>query len=114
MKKVVASVFLAFPMLASAGGWQPTTTVTDTVYEGEDDASRFYVMFASPTNPDGCAYLGYSRVVGTTPKGKGMISMLLLAVATGQQVQAKLEGCDDWGRPLVTALRVSQDPLARS
>ncbi|GFE86490.1 hypothetical protein [Steroidobacter agaridevorans] len=108
MRKFVASILLTFPMLASAAGWQPMTTVTDALYEGEDDASRFYVMFGSPTNPDGCAYVGYSRVNGTTPKGKGMISMIMLAIATGQQVQAKLEGCDDWGRPLVTALRVSQ------
>lgn len=109
MKPTLAALIcLVFPLVASAGGWQPVTTATDVVYEGEDDASHFYVMFAAPTNPDGCTSSGYSRVIGTTQKGKGMISMLLMAVATGQQVQAKLEGCDDWGRPLVTALRVSQ------
>lgn len=106
--RLAVLTFLLFPMFASAGGWQPLTTVTDTVYEGEDDASRFYVMFAATTNPDGCTSSGYARVIGTTPKGKGMISMLLLAVATGQQVQAKLDGCDDWGRPLVTAMIVLQ------
>lgn len=108
--KIATLMFLMLPVVASAGGWQELSTASNLVYEGEDDASRAYVMFATNFDPDSCTNgaVTYKRIYGNTQKGKGIVSMLLLAIATGKTVQAKIEGCDDWGRAVITGLRLAE------
>lgn len=102
------TLMLALPVNALAGGWQPGTAVTRVVHEGEDDGSRIYVMFASNPNPDACpnGNAGYVRVNGSTQKGKYIAATLLMAISAGRSVSPLVNGCDDWGRPMITGVFV--------
>ncbi|NAW88729.1 hypothetical protein [Photobacterium halotolerans] len=49
---------------------------------------------------------GYIRIYGDTQKGQYFISTLLAAITTNKKVFPALAGCDDWGRPVLTGLRI--------
>ena len=92
----------------SFAAWQPLTTVEQVLFEGGDDGARVYVVFKDNFNPAACdkGTVSYKRINGNTQKGKYIISALLTAMSTGDQVAPNISGCDDWGRAVVTGLRM--------
>ena len=108
MKLILLVVTFLFSTLASAGSWQTDTSVSTLLIEGSEDGSRVYVIFGDNFNPDACSDgdLGYKRVYGNTEKGKYIVSNLMAAQVTDRKVSPHINGCDDWGRAVVTGLIV--------
>ena len=90
------------------GGWQQPTQVSQYTIEGSPAGERVYVKFETDFNPDGCSGKDaqWKRIFGDTEKGKYLITAILSAKATGQTVVPLMYGCDDWGRPVLSGLRV--------
>lgn len=113
MTKLKVSCFIIamlFPFCAYSGGWQGATKITNYVIEGGPQGERFYVMFATDFNPDGCTDPNkhWKRVTGDTTKGKYIISAVMSAKAAGQNVVPLLLGCDDWNRPKLEGLWIQE------
>ena len=104
----IFSVLLLMVSVNSFAAWQPYTTVEQVLFEGGDDGARVYVVFKDNFNPGACdkGTVSYKRINGNTQKGKYMISALLTAMTTGDQVSPNIAGCDDWGRAVVSGLRM--------
>ncbi|NOS74389.1 MAG: hypothetical protein HOP36_07600 [Methyloglobulus sp.] len=87
---------------AQAGGWQALTKPVNLIVEGEQDGSRNYLVVNSANNPDGCTgSVPYLRIYGNTPKGRYLMATALSAIASGMSIGPLLQGCDDWGRPIL-------------
>lgn len=95
-----------------AGGWQwQSTKITQYVIEGSPDGDRIYVRFEpslDTLNPDACTSpnVEWKRLYGNTEKGKMMFASVLSAKAASQSVYIGLDGCDDWGRPIIFGIVV--------
>lgn len=86
-------------------GWQTATKVSQYLIEGASEGDRIYVLFENNFNPDSCSSPpGLVRVYGNTVKGKFIFASVLSAKAASQTVIPALQGCDDWGRPILLGI----------
>ena len=113
MKSMFTATLCLFVVLiatqsAARGGWQQATQVDQFIIEGSPAGERIYVKFGTDFNPDGCSGKGaeWKRIFGDTQKGKFLLTAVMSAKATGQNVVPLMYGCDDWGRPVLAGLRV--------
>jgi hypothetical protein len=90
--------------VASAGPWQFDALVREIIVEGEDDASRVYLVMDNVPDQEGCASRNFFRVYANTEKGKRLLEMALMAKRELRKVGVVLSGCDDWARPRVSGL----------
>ena len=104
MKRIVLLSLIFISCWANAT-WQKDTTVSQIVVEGSEDGERVYVVFAANFNPSGCTNTsGYKRVYANTKKGELLMSTLLTAYAAQRTVLPSINGCDDWGRSVLTGV----------
>ena len=106
MKKIL---FIALIVMSNfvLAAWQVDTTVKEVVIEGGNDGSRTYVVFEDKFNPTSCSNnSGFIRIYANTQKGEYLISAMLTAYVSKSVVMPNIGGCDDWGRPILTGVRV--------
>ncbi|WP_120513649.1 hypothetical protein [Photobacterium salinisoli] len=107
MKKLLFIFILAFSSSTHAK-WQYYVQPVELLYEGDNSGSRAYIVFKDklPLADCGDQDGGYIRIYGDTQKGQYFISTLLAAITANKKVFPALAGCDDWGRPVLTGLRI--------
>ncbi|CCO44454.1 conserved exported hypothetical protein [Vibrio nigripulchritudo SOn1] len=104
--------YLIFVMLVFSGSvsatWKHYVYPVEILYEGDSSASRTYIVFDQKFPLGECKQDGhYIRIYGDTKKGQYFISTILTAISAKKKVFPAISGCDDWGRPVLTGLRIS-------
>ncbi|WP_330961504.1 hypothetical protein [Photobacterium sp. 53610] len=107
MKNLMLFLILSFSATTYAK-WQYYVQPVELLYEGDDNGSRAYIVFQDKFPVDGCTNQNgdYIRIYGDTQKGQYFISTLLTAITANKKVWPDISGCDDWGRPVLTGLRI--------
>jgi hypothetical protein len=90
--------------VASAGPWQFEAVVREIIVEGEDDASRIYVVIDNVPDQEGCASRNFFRIYANTEKGKRLLELAVISKRELRKVGVVLSGCDDWSRPRIAGL----------
>lgn len=106
MKYLICFFCLIISVSASAA-WKGYIEPKELLFEGDNSGARVYIVFKQMLPIDECRQDGnYIRIYGDTKKGEYFISTLLAAIAAKKEVKPAIAGCDDWGRPVLTGLRI--------
>lgn len=105
MKKLFLLLILCIPCFGFDGttGW---ITITNTNLQIISDGSPRAFIYVTTTN-DGCTNHTPKLVMdNTNPLGGAMYATLLMAKATGKQVQITTVGCSSDGFPIVQTIYI--------
>lgn len=107
MKNLFLLSALLFPALSQAE-WKHYVQPVELLYEGDDNGSRAYIVFQEYFPLADCPKQkgDFIRIYGDTRKGQYFISTLLTAITANKKVWPDISDCDDWGRPILTGLRI--------
>jgi hypothetical protein len=102
----ILGCILAFSAIgiANAGPWQFDAMVREIIVEGEDDASRVYLVMDNVPDQEGCTNRNHFRIYANTEKGKRLLELALISKREQRKVGIYFSGCDDWARPRVGGL----------
>ena len=108
---VITAISVFFVNNLYAGGWYPLdVTIYEFTVEGSDTGNTVYVQFntSDAMNPDSCSGANpeLKRIYADTAKGKMMFAAIMSAKAASQKVRVSMNGCDNWGRPIIDAVIV--------
>lgn len=106
MKRVIVFITMYVLVGSVLADWKRYIDPVELLFEGSDDGSRAYIVFADTLTSECTGANYYVRIYADTKKGEYMVSTLMMAIASKRLVFPAISGCDDWNRPILKGLRI--------